>query len=55
METLKGMLGHLKVEFLDPVQVKGFPAPETQEAIAALADAIRDRHAASTANWVRSA
>jgi len=52
VETLKGMLGNLKVEFLEPVQVKGFPSPEAQEAIAALADAIRDRHSASTADWV---
>ncbi len=52
VETLKGMLGNLKVEFLEPVQVKGFPSPEAQEAIAALADAIRDRHAASTADYV---
>jgi flavorubredoxin len=52
VETLKGMLGHLKVEFLEPVQIKGYPSPETQEAIAALADTIRDRHAASTADWV---
>ncbi|MEN6341823.1 MAG: FprA family A-type flavoprotein [Methanospirillum sp.] len=52
VETLKGMLGHLKVEFIEPVQVKGFPSPEGQEAIDALADAIRDRHASSTADWV---
>lgn len=51
VDTLKGMLGHLKVEFLEPVQVRGFPGSEGQEAIAALADAIRDRHAASTADW----
>jgi flavorubredoxin len=52
VETLKGMLGHLKVEFLPPVEVKGFPSPEGQEAIVALADAIRDRHASATADFV---
>ena len=52
VETLKGMLGHLKVEFLEPVQAKGFPSPEAQEAITALADAIRDRHEASTTDYV---
>ena len=52
METMNGMLGHLRVEFLEPVQAKGFPSPEAQAAIGALADAIRDRHAASTADFV---
>jgi flavorubredoxin len=52
VETLKGMLGHLKVEFLEPIEIKGFPSPEAQEAIAALADAIRDRHAAATADYI---
>jgi flavorubredoxin len=51
VDVLKGMLGNLKVELLEPVVVKGYPSPEGQEAIKALADAIRDRHAASTADW----
>ncbi len=51
VETLKGMLGHLKVEFLEPIQVKGYPSPETLEAIRTLADTIRDRHTAVTKDW----
>ncbi len=51
VETLKGMLNHLKVEFLEPVQIKGFPSAETQDAIATLADTIRDRHAAVAVDW----
>ena len=51
VETLKNMLGHLKVEFLEPVQVKGFPSTETQEAIRTLADTIRERHASVAKDW----
>jgi flavorubredoxin len=46
VDTLKGMLTHLKVEFLEPIQVKGYPSPADQEAIVSLADTIRDRHTA---------
>jgi flavorubredoxin len=51
VEILKGMLGQLKLEFLEPVVTKGFPSTEAQEAIGTLADTIRDRHAASTSDW----
>ncbi|NLX50315.1 MAG: FprA family A-type flavoprotein [Methanospirillum sp.] len=52
VEILKGMLGQLKVEFLDPVQVKGYPTAETMESIRVLADTIRDRHKATTADYI---
>ncbi|HQJ88101.1 MAG TPA: FprA family A-type flavoprotein, partial [Methanoregulaceae archaeon] len=55
IETLKGMLGHLKVEFLDPIQAKGYPSPEIQDAIRTLADTIRERHAQVAKDWKDSA
>lgn len=55
VDTLKGMLNHLKVEFLEPVQVKGYPSLEAQESIRALADTIRDRHAAAAKDYVEPA
>ena len=43
-EQLKGMLGNLKTEFLDPVTVKGFPKKETFVSLDQLADKILLKH-----------
>ncbi len=43
-EQLKGMLGNLKAELLDPVSVKGFPKKETFTALDQLADKIFQKH-----------
>jgi flavorubredoxin len=45
VETLKGLLGNLKVEFLDPVEVKGLPTEQDLQAIDALAATIQAKHA----------
>ena len=44
VDTLKDMLGRLKVEFLEPVYVKGYPKGEDFAALDRLADDIRKRH-----------
>ena len=44
VDTLKDMLGRLKVEFLEPVYVKGYPKEEDFAALDRLADDIRKRH-----------
>ena len=44
VETLKAMLGRLKVEFLEPVYVRGYPKEEDFAALDRLADDIRKRH-----------
>lgn len=44
VEVLKGSLGNLKVEFLDPVVAKGLPKPSDLEALDRLADAVAAKH-----------
>ncbi len=44
LEQIKGMLSNLKVDFIDPVIVKGHPREEDIAALERLADAILDRH-----------
>jgi len=44
VETLVGMMGKLKVEFLDPVLVKGMPRAADYAALDALADTIAEKH-----------
>jgi flavorubredoxin len=44
VETLVGMMGKLKVEFLEPVLVKGMPRAEAYAALDALADKIAEKH-----------
>jgi len=45
VETLKGLLGNLKVELLDPVEIKGLPTEADLEAIDKLAATIQEKHA----------
>jgi flavorubredoxin len=45
VETIKGLLGNLKVEFLDPVEVKGLPTEADLQNIDALAATIQAKHA----------
>jgi flavorubredoxin len=45
VETIKGLLGNLKVEFLDPVEIKGLPTEADLLAIDALAATIQEKHA----------
>ena len=45
VETLKGLLGNLKVEFLEPVEIKGLPTEADLLAIDALAATIQEKHA----------
>lgn len=44
VDTLSGMLDHIKPEMLTPVYVKGAPTAETLRLLDHLADEIRDRH-----------
>ena len=44
LEQIKEMLSNLKVDFIDPVIVKGHPREDDIAALARLADAILDRH-----------
>jgi flavorubredoxin len=44
VDTLTGMLNHLKVEVLEPVTVKGYPTEETQKELIRLADEIVKKH-----------
>ena len=44
VEQIKGMLGHLKVEILEPVVAKGHPREEDYKALDGLADEILRRH-----------
>lgn len=44
-DQMKGLLGNLKVEFLEPVLVRGCPRAEDLDSVARLADQIADRHA----------
>ena len=44
VDTLKDMLGRLKVEFLEPVYVRGYPKEEDFAALDRLAGDIRRRH-----------
>ncbi len=44
VEVLKGLLGNLKVEMIDPVVIKGLPGDDDRRALAALADQIERRH-----------
>ncbi|WP_292727579.1 FprA family A-type flavoprotein [Methanoculleus sp.] len=44
VDTLKDMLGRLKVEFLEPVYVQGSPKEEDFAALDRLADEIKKRH-----------
>ena len=43
-EQLKGMLGNLKVELIEPVMIKGLPKEEDLKALDGLADAILEKH-----------
>jgi len=45
-EQLKGLMGSLKVEWLDPVMCRGLPTKEDLDALDRLADAIAERHEA---------
>jgi len=45
VETIKGLLGNLKAEFLPPVEIKGLPTPQDLAAIDALAATIQTKHA----------
>jgi flavorubredoxin len=45
VETLKGMLGNLKAEFLDPIEVKGMPGEADLQAVDSLAANILAKHA----------
>jgi flavorubredoxin len=44
VDTLAGLMGKLKVEFLEPVLVKGMPRAEAYAALDALADTIAEKH-----------
>ena len=44
LEMIKGMMGNLKVEILDPVIIKGFPREEDFKALNILADNIHKKH-----------
>jgi flavorubredoxin len=44
VEQLTGLVPNLKVEFLEPVVVKGFPGEEDFRALDRLADALKQRH-----------
>jgi flavorubredoxin len=46
VDTLKGMLGSLKLEMFDPLMSKGLPTDEDLAAVDKLAEAIKSRHAA---------
>ncbi|NLF23135.1 MAG: FprA family A-type flavoprotein, partial [Lentisphaerae bacterium] len=46
VEQVSGLIPHLKVEVLGTVICKGLPRPADLAALDALADTIRDRHAA---------
>ncbi len=45
VEQVQGLLSNLKVEFLEPVLVRGCPRDADLEAVARLADQIAERHA----------
>jgi flavorubredoxin len=45
VETLKGLLGNFKGEFLDPIEVKGHPTEQDLLSIDALAANIQTKHA----------
>lgn len=45
-DQIMGLMGSLKVEWLDPVMSKGLPTVEDLEALDQLADAIAERHEA---------
>ena len=44
VEQIQGLMSNLKVEWLTPVQVKGYPQAEDLASLDALADRIRDLH-----------
>ncbi len=44
LEMIKGMMGNLKVEILDPVIIKGFPREEDFKTLDILADNILKKH-----------
>src|SRR4030042_5509087 len=44
LEMIKGMMGNLKVEILDPVIIKGFPREEDFKALNILAENIHKKH-----------
>ena len=44
VETLAGMMGKLKVEFLEPVLAKGMPREEDYARLDALAETIAEKH-----------
>ena len=45
VETIKGLLGNLKGEFLDPIEIKGLPTEQDLQAIDKLAATIQEKHA----------
>jgi len=44
LEQITGMLGNLKIEFIDPVIVKGRPTQKDFDALDRMADAILEKH-----------
>jgi flavorubredoxin len=48
-DRIAELLAPLKLEMLEPVMCKGYPRPETFAALDSLADAIRDKHASTSA------
>lgn len=44
VETIKGMLTHIKAEILDPVMKEGAPDEKTRQALLALAATIAEKH-----------
>ncbi|MBN1165885.1 MAG: FprA family A-type flavoprotein [Methanospirillaceae archaeon] len=44
VETIKGMLTHIKAEILDPVMKEGAPDEKTRQALLALATTIAEKH-----------
>ena len=44
VETIAGLMGKLKVEFLEPVLVKGLPREADYATLDALADTIAEKH-----------
>lgn len=44
LEGIKGMLGNLKVEFLEPVVVRGYPKEEDFKSLERLAGEIAEKH-----------
>ncbi len=50
LEQITGMLGNLKIEFIDPVIVKGHPTQKDFDALDRMADAILEKHKSAVAS-----